>query len=75
MAGVKGMKGCGGRRPGSGRKLGGSAKKVQVTITITPEQRDDLAYLKSRAVDTNAVIGKELHRLAIAYELADAGIV
>lgn len=75
MAGVKGMKGGGGRRPGSGRKLAGQSKKVQVTITITQEQREDLDYLKSRAVDTNAVIGRELHRLAIAHELAEAGIV
>ena len=46
-----------------------------MTITITQEQREDLDYLKSRAVDTNAVIGRELHRLAIAHELAEAGIV
>ena len=75
MAGIKGMKGGGGRRPGSGRKLAGNAKKVQVTVTLTREQRDDLDYLKSRAVDTNAVIGRELHRLAVAHELAEAGIV
>jgi hypothetical protein len=72
MAGVKGMKGGGGRRPGSGRKASGR-KKVQVTITITPEQRADLDYLKSRAVDTNVVIGREIHRLAIAYDLSDFG--
>ena len=67
------MKGGGGRRPGSGRKATGS-KKVQVTITITPEQRAELDYLKSRAVDTNAELGGEIHRLAIAHELAEHGI-
>lgn len=75
MAGVKGMKGGGGRRPGSGRKLAGKSKKVQVTITITQEQLEDMEFLKSRAVDTNAIIGRELHRLALAHELAEAGIV
>ena len=73
MAGVKGMKGGGGRRPGSGRKAS-DAKKVQVTITITQRQREDLEYLKSRAVDTNKVIGRELTRLAIAHQLAEVGI-
>ena len=67
MAGVKGMKGGGGRRPGAGRKATGS-KKVQVTITITPEQRAELDYLKSRAVDTNVVLGREIHRLACAHK-------
>ena len=67
------MKGGGGRRPGSGRKATGS-KKVQVTITITQEQRAELDYLKSRAVDTNVVLGREIHRLAVAHELAESGI-
>lgn len=71
MAGVKGR--SGGRREGAGRKASG-AKKVQVTITITREQREDMEYLKSKAVDTNAIIGRELHRLAIAFELAESGI-
>lgn len=71
MAGVKGR--SGGRREGAGRKASG-AKKVQVTITITPEQREDMEYLKSKAVDTNAIIGRELHRQAIAFELAELGI-
>lgn len=74
MAGTKGMQGGGGRRPGSGRKPLGAKKKVQVTITITREQREDMEYLKSKAVDTNAIIGRELHRLAIAFELAESGI-
>jgi hypothetical protein len=64
MAGVKGMKGGGGRRPGSGRKATGS-KKVQVTITITPEQREDLDALRSIGVDVNDEIGKAISRLAI----------
>ena len=70
MAGVKGMKGGGGRRPGSGRKATGS-KKVQVTITITPEQREELDYLKGKAVDTNAVLGREIHRRAAALKRAE----
>ena len=67
------MKGGGGRRPGAGRKTS-AQKKVQVTITITQEQRAELDYLKSRAVDTNVVLGREIHRLAIAHELAEHGI-
>ena len=74
MSGVKGMKGGGGRRPGAGRKAPGG-KKVQVTITITQEQRAEMDYLKSRAVDTNVIIGREIHRLAVAHELAEDGIV
>lgn len=74
MAGTKGMQGGGGRRPGSGRKPLGAKKKVQVTITITREQRAELDYLKSRAVDTNVVLGREIHRLAVAHELAESGI-
>lgn len=74
MAGVKGMKGGGGRRPGSGRKPSGNPK-TQVTITITRMQREELDALRSRGVDMNAAIGKEIHRLSVAYDLADAGIV
>ncbi len=75
MAGVKGMKGGGGRRPGSGRKPSGAPKKVQVTITITQDQRADMDSLKRRGVDVNRALGKELNRLAIAYDLADFGII
>lgn len=74
MSGVKGMKGGGGSRPGSGRKAP-DGKKVQVTVTLTRRQREDLDYLRSKAVDTNAVIGREIHRLAVALELAESGIV
>lgn len=67
MAGVKGK--SGGVRPGAGRKPSLS-KKVQVTITITAQQRADLDYLKGRAVDTNAVIGREIHHLAEMHRAA-----
>ena len=70
MAGVKGMKGGGGRRPGSGRKATGS-KKVQVTITITQEQRAELDYLKSEGVDTNVVIGRWIHERAMLFKMAE----
>lgn len=75
MAGTKGMKGGGGRRPGSGRKVGPKGRKIPVVISITEQEKADMDYLKSRAIDTNAAIGRELHRLAIAYELAEVGIV
>lgn len=74
MSEVNGTKGRGGMRPGAGRKPKPD-KKVQVTITLTQEQRADMAYIKSKAVDTNALIGRELHRLAVALELAESGIV
>lgn len=61
MAGVKGR--SGGRREGAGRKASG-AKKVQVTITITQQEREDLDYLKSEEFDTNKALGREIHRLA-----------
>ncbi len=69
MAGVKGMKGGGGRRPGSGRKATGS-KKVQVTLTITQEEREELDYLKSKGVDTNEVIGRWIHERAMLFKMA-----
>lgn len=71
MAGVKGR--SGGRREGAGRKASG-AKKVQVTLTITQQQREDLDYLKSKAVDTNKVLGREIQRLATAFEIAELGV-
>ena len=74
MAGVKGMKGGGGRRPGAGRKPSGTAKK-QVTITITKEQREELDALRARGVNVNAALGREIHRLSVAFDLADLGIV
>lgn len=34
------------------------------------------SFLKnSRGVDVNKAIGREIHRLAVAYDLADDGIV
>ncbi len=66
----------GGRRLGSGRKaLPDTVKKVQVTITITQDQRADMESLKRRGVDVNQALGKELNRLAIAYDLVDFGII
>jgi len=64
----------GGARPGAGRKAIGAKKKVQVTITITQEQREEMEYLKRRAVDTNAIIGREIHRLAVAHEMGELGV-
>lgn len=64
----------GGARPGAGRKALGAKKKVQVTITITQEQRAELEYLKSRAVDTNVIIGREIHRQALIHDLAELGV-
>lgn len=64
----------GGARPGSGRKPRAD-KKVQTTITITPLQLEDLKSLKARGIDTNKAIGREISRLATAFDLADAGIV
>ena len=73
---IEATRGRGGRRPGSGRKaLPDGKKKVQITITLTQMQKEELDYLKSRAVDTNVIIGREIHRLAVAHELAEAGIV
>ena len=74
MAGKKGMKGCGGFRPGAGRKPSETPKK-QVTITITQQQREELDSLRSRGVNVNEAIGKEIHRLSVAYDLADLGIL
>ena len=62
----------GGARPGAGRKALGEKKKVQVTIT--QEQREELEYLKSRAVDTNVILGREIHRQALIHELAELGV-
>lgn len=63
-------------RPGAGRKaLAPEKKKVQVTVTLTPAQLEDMKALRSRGVDVNKAIGREIHRLAIAYDLADVGIV
>lgn len=73
MAGIKGMKGGGGRRPGAGRKASGS-KKVQVTLTITQEEREELDYLKSKGVDTNVVIGRWIHERAMVFKMAELGI-
>ena len=73
MSGVKGMKGGGGRRPGAGRKASGDPK-TQVTVMITQAQRDEYDALRARGVDMNAALGREIHRLSIAYDLADAGI-
>lgn len=64
----------GGVRPGAGRKAFGAKKKVQVTITITQEQREEMEYLKRRAVDTNVIIGREIHRMAVAHEMAELGV-
>ena len=66
----------GGSRPGAGRKaLAPEKKKVQATVTLTPAQLEDMKALLSRGVDVNKVIGREIHRLATAYDLADLGIV
>lgn len=66
----------GGSRPGAGRKaLAPEKKKVQATVTLTPAQLEDMKALRSKGVDVNKAIGREIHRLAIAYDLADAGIV
>ena len=67
------MKGGGGRRPGAGRKASGS-KKVQVTLTITQEEREELDYLKSKGVDTNVVIGRWIHERAMVFKMAEQGI-
>ena len=64
----------GGARPGAGRKALGEKKKVQVTITITQEQREELEYLRGRAVDTNVILGREIHRQALIHELAELGV-
>ena len=53
----------GGARPGAGRKPS-PVKRAAVTIYLTPEQRAALDYLRSRAVDTSAICGRELLRLA-----------
>lgn len=68
MAGVKGK--SGGARPGAGRKPS-PVKRAAVTIYLTPEQRAALDYLRSRAVDTSAICGRELLRLADIHKLAD----
>ena len=66
----------GGSRPGAGRKaLASEKKKVQATVTLTPAQLEDMKALRSRGVDVNKAIGREIHRLATAYDLADLGIV
>lgn len=76
MAGVKGMRGGGGSRPGAGRKTPRAGqRKVPTVISITEDQREDLNYLRSRGVDTNAVIGREIHRLADALAIAEAEVV
>lgn len=64
----------GGARPGAGRKRLGAQRKQQVSVTLTADQVADLRSLRERGVDTNAAIGREIHRLAIVYDLADAGL-
>lgn len=65
----------GGARQGAGRKCLGDEKRQQVTVTLSAGEVADLRQLRSRGVDVNRAIGRELHRLAVAYDLADAGIV
>lgn len=65
MAGVKGMRGGGGSRPGSGRKaLGEQKKKVQASISITPDQMDDLRFLRTARKDANSIIGQFISTIA-----------
>lgn len=65
----------GGARQGAGRKRQGAERKQQVTVTLTADQAADLRSLRERGVDVNKAIGKEVQRLAIAYDLSDLGIV
>lgn len=53
----------GGARPGAGRKPS-PVKRTAVTIYLTPAEREAFTYLRSRAVDTSAMCGRELLRLA-----------
>jgi len=67
MAGVKGK--SGGARPGAGRKPS-AAPRAATTIYLTPAEREAFDYLRSRAVDTSAVLGRELLRLAALHHEA-----
>ena len=53
----------GGARPGAGRKPS-PVKRAAVTIYLTPEQRDALAGLRSRGIDTNDALGNFIVTLA-----------
>lgn len=55
----------GGRRPGSGRKpLPAGAKKVQVSLTLTPQGRADLERLREQGLDVNAALEDYISEIA-----------
>lgn len=55
----------GGARPGSGRKpLPAGAKKVQVSVTLSPQGRADLERLREQGIDINAAMEDYIHEIA-----------
>ena len=56
-------KNWGGARPGAGRKPA-PVKRTATNIYLTPAEREAFDYLRSRAVDTSAVLGRTLLDLA-----------
>lgn len=71
---LKTKPGRGGARPGAGRKCKRGEPLVTASIRITPTELEDLQSLRQRGVDVNKLLGKEIRRLATAYDLADLGI-
>lgn len=67
--------GSGGPRPGAGRKPKSTAGPTRaVSFRFAPETIDDLKELRAHKVNVTRAIEREIHRLAIAYDLADLGI-
>ena len=67
--------GSGGARPGAGRKPKSTAGPTRaVSFRLTPEAIEDMKVLRAHEVNVTRAIEREIHRLAIAYDLADLGI-